>query len=68
VAYPRQVAMFLCKEMIPSLSLKDVGEEFGGKDHSTVLFSCVKVSEKSGTDPETRQTLEQLRKRLRNGG
>ena len=66
VAYPRQLAMYLCKDLIPSLSLKDVGEAFGGKDHTTVLYACDKVSEQQKEKTsETRQHIEQLRKKLR---
>lgn len=65
VAYPRQLAMFLCKELIPSLSLKDVGEAFGGKDHTTVLYACEKLTNESRNDAPTRQVLEQLTKRIR---
>ena len=66
VAYPRQLAMYLCKELIPSLSLKDVGEAFGGKDHTTVLYACDKLGKEARSDAATRQTLEQLTKKIRN--
>lgn len=64
VAYPRQVAMYLCKELIPSLSLSGVGEAFGGKDHTTVLYACQKiVNEKE--DTEKAKLLNQLEKAIR---
>ncbi len=65
VVKPRQMAMFLCKEMVPSLSLSDVGEAFGGKDHTTVIYACDKISKESHAKSSTRQLLEQLRKRIR---
>ncbi|HNR29402.1 MAG TPA: chromosomal replication initiator protein DnaA [Candidatus Hydrogenedentes bacterium] len=65
VAYPRQLAMYLCKALIPSLSLKDVGEAFGGKDHTTVLYACDKLASANRNDPAARQTLEQLTKKIR---
>ena len=44
VARPRQIAMALAKELTP-LSLPDIGEAFGGRDHTTVLHACRKIAE-----------------------
>jgi len=66
VAYPRQIAMFMCKELIPSLSLNEVGEDFGGKDHTTVLYSCQKLTAEKKSNKETRDLLQRLEKRVRN--
>jgi chromosomal replication initiator protein len=57
--------MFLCKTLIPSLSLNEVGQAFGGKDHTTVLYACQKLSKEAEKIPGTRQTLAQLQKVLR---
>jgi chromosomal replication initiator protein len=65
VVFPRQIAMFLCKQLIPSMSLNDVGEAFGGKDHTTVLYSCDKVTKESKGQVAVRQTLDQLTKMIR---
>jgi len=65
VVYPRQIAMFLCKSMIPSLSLSDVGDAFGGKDHTTVLYAMEQVTKRSASDPQFRQVMEQLTKSIR---
>lgn len=67
VAFPRQVAMYLCKELIPSLSLNEIGEAFGGKDHTTVLYACQKIAQESNDKPATRQMLSQLERILRAG-
>jgi len=67
VAYPRQLAMYLCKALIPSLSLKDVGEAFGGKDHTTVLYACDKLNTESRNEAAVRQTIDQLIKKIRHG-
>ena len=64
VVYPRQLAMYLCKQLIPSLSLNDVGEAFGGKDHTTVLYACDKISKEAKAQTTVRQTLDELRKRI----
>jgi chromosomal replication initiator protein len=44
IAVPRQVAMYLCKRLTKA-SLPEIGREFGGKHHTTVLHSCNKISE-----------------------
>lgn len=44
ITTPRQVAMYLCREMT-SLSLPKIGEEFGGRDHSTVIHAYQKITE-----------------------
>ena len=65
VAYPRQVAMFLCKTLVPNLSLNEVGEAFGGKDHTTVLYSCQKIEKEARENNETRQLVAQLERTVR---
>ena len=65
VVQPRQLAMYLCKTLIPSLSLNDIGEHFGGKDHTTVLYACDKVARDAQTNSNARQTIEQLTKTIR---
>jgi len=44
LARPRQIAMALAKDLTP-LSLPEIGEAFGGRDHTTVLHACRKVVE-----------------------
>ncbi|NMA68357.1 MAG: chromosomal replication initiator protein DnaA [Desulfitobacterium sp.] len=44
VAFPRQIAMYLCRELTDS-SLPKIGDEFGGRDHTTVMHACDKISE-----------------------
>lgn len=65
VVIPRQIAMYLCKTQIPSISLKDIGEQFGGKDHTTVLHACDKIHREIDRNPTIRQTVDQLTKALR---
>jgi chromosomal replication initiator protein len=50
VARPRQVAMALAKELT-SHSLPEIGTEFGGRDHTTVLHACRKIVELRESDP-----------------
>ncbi len=65
VAYPRQLAMYLCKDLIPSLTLVAIGEAFGGKDHTTVLYACQKIKGEVEEDGDTRQLLISLEKSIR---
>ena len=44
VARPRQIAMALAKELT-QLSLPDIGDAFGGRDHTTVLHACRKIAD-----------------------
>jgi chromosomal replication initiator protein len=65
ISNARQVGMFLMRQHT-GLSLPKIGEEFGGKDHTTVLYSCEKVSDLQKSDPNIAQSLRQLRDRLAN--
>ena len=65
VAFPRQVAMYLCKDLIPSLSLNEVGEAFGGRDHTTVLYACQRIGQAVEKDAAVRQTVKQLESIIR---
>jgi chromosomal replication initiator protein len=60
---PRQVAMFLIKELF-GLSLVDIGRMFGGRDHSTVIHSISKVEEEIRTDPEFARRVGEVRRSL----
>ncbi|MES2353918.1 MAG: chromosomal replication initiator protein DnaA [Pseudomonadota bacterium] len=51
LARPRQVAMALAKELTP-MSLPDIGEAFGGRDHTTVLHACRKIQELIESDAD----------------
>jgi len=64
VAFPRQVAMYLSRELTDS-SLPKIGEEFGGRDHTTVIHACEKISEDIKADPVLAATIEQLIARIR---
>lgn len=61
---PRQVAMYLIKELF-DLSLVEIGKLFGGRDHSTVIHSISKVEDDIKADPELRERVEGIRKGLR---
>jgi chromosomal replication initiator protein len=63
VARPRQVAMALAKELTQQ-SLPEIGEAFGGRDHTTVLHACRKVQELRDTDQEFSRGYAQLQQIL----
>lgn len=65
VSYPRQIGMFLCKELIPAMSLTEIGEAFGGKDHTTVLYACKKISQEAKQRTEVQRTIGQLERMVR---
>jgi len=59
IAYPRQIAMFLAREYT-GLSLTELGNRFGGRDHTTVMHAIEKISSARQEDPELRQILQRL--------
>ncbi|HCO64023.1 MAG TPA: chromosomal replication initiator protein DnaA, partial [Alcanivorax sp.] len=63
VARPRQVAMALSKELT-SHSLPEIGESFGGRDHTTVLHACRKVLELRESNPEIEEDYQNLLRTL----
>jgi chromosomal replication initiator protein len=65
VAHPRQIAMYLCRVMVPNLSLNEIGEAFGGKDHTTVLYACDKINEAVKTKPEIAQVVNHIQRSIR---
>jgi len=50
ISYPRQIAMYLCREMT-DLSLPKIGDLFGGRDHTTVIHACDKIANDMESDP-----------------
>lgn len=63
IARPRQIAMALSKELT-SLSLPDIGDAFGGRDHTTVIHACKKVDELTRTEPKINEDYKSLSKIL----
>jgi chromosomal replication initiator protein len=60
VTVPRQVAMYLMRELL-DLPLAQIGNHFGGRDHSTVIHSVAKVEQELETDPALRERIDALR-------
>ena len=63
VARPRQVAMYLAKQLT-ARSLPEIGRKFGGRDHTTVMHAVKKVEELRATDPAFAEDVELLRRML----
>jgi chromosomal replication initiator protein len=59
VAEPRQVAMYICRELTET-SLPQIGKAFGGKHHTTVLHSIRKIEKLRGRDPRVNSTINRL--------
>jgi chromosomal replication initiator protein len=59
VAYPRQIAMYLSRELTPA-SLPEIGNAFGGRDHTTVIHAINKIEQKMKQDTDLAATIEKL--------
>lgn len=63
IAYPRQIAMYLCRDMT-DLSLPKIGEYFGGRDHSTVIHACERIASDLKTDLSLQATINNIKNQL----
>jgi chromosomal replication initiator protein len=63
VARPRQVAMYLAKQLTPR-SLPEIGRKFGGRDHTTVMYAIRKIEDLRTTEPHMSDDIETLRRLL----
>jgi len=63
LAFPRQIAIYLARELT-SASLAQIGQRFGGRDHTTVIHACHKITDLIERDVALRSTISQLRKEL----
>ena len=63
VAFPRQIAMFLSRDVLNE-SYQRIGLEFGGRDHSTVMHSCEKIESDIKSTKSIRETVEKIKKNL----
>lgn len=66
VAFPRQVAMFLARELTPH-SLSEIGAAFGGKDHTTIIHAYDKIEELSANDPGLQIEIQNIKRTLTEG-
>ncbi|WP_208587157.1 chromosomal replication initiator protein DnaA [Gracilibacillus suaedae] len=64
IAFPRQIAMYLSRELT-DFSLPKIGEEFGGRDHTTVIHAHEKISKLMGTDELLSKEIEEIKEQLK---
>ena len=65
IAFPRQIAMYLCRKHTDE-SFPKIGVEFGGKDHSTVMHSCEKIEQEIKNNKSLAEEIDKLEKDLHN--
>ncbi len=64
IALPRQLAMYFAKEFTNATFTK-IGEEMGGKDHSTVMYACDTIKDVSKIDKELKKYVKELTERIK---
>lgn len=63
LSFPRQIAMFLCRELTEA-SLPKLGDEFGGRDHTTILHGCDKIAADMKTDPALARIIKEIKLKI----
>ena len=63
ISHPRQIAMYLCRELTPH-SLPKIGEEFGGRDHTTVIHAHDKITNNLMVDPFLKSTITEITEKI----
>ena len=64
IAFPRQLAMYITRQ-ITTFSTTEIGSDFGGRDHTTVMHACKKIDGLKNTDPTLQATIEHLVREIR---
>jgi chromosomal replication initiator protein len=63
LVHPRQIAMYLCRELTDA-SYPEIGRQFGGKDHTTIIHACRQVTKAKETDTGLQTTIESLKEQI----
>ena len=66
IAFPRQIAMYLCRD-VANMSYPKIGEDFGNRDHSTVMHACKKIENEIKEKNNTRLIVESVKNIIING-
>lgn len=64
VIVARHIAMYLVRDLIKDISFIQIGHEFGGRDHSTVMKACDKVEKKLDKDINYRRAIDDIKRKL----
>lgn len=67
IALPRQIAMYICREILDDPSFPKIGEAFGGRDHTTVLHNVRKIATDMETDTELEKTVKEIISNIKKG-
>ncbi len=65
IAFPRQIAMYLARTLTDQFSTTEIGNEFGGKDHTTVMHACNKIKARMSSDPYFVAKVNQISQEIR---
>ncbi len=63
LVHPRQIAMYLCRELTDA-SYPEIGRQFGGKDHTTIIHACRQVAKAKETDTTLQTTIDTLKEQI----
>ncbi len=66
IAFPRQIAMYLCRE-VANMSFPQIGVDFGGRDHSTVMHACKKIEKEVKEKDNTKLIVDSVKNIIING-
>ena len=64
IAFPRKVSMYLCRKLL-DISLPKIGESFGGRDHTTVIYAISKIEKQLESDEGLQKTVHALEKEIK---
>jgi chromosomal replication initiator protein len=63
LVYPRQIAMFLSRDLTDA-SFPEIGRDFGGKDHTTIIHACKQMQKSQENDTALRATIQSLKEEI----
>ena len=66
LVHPRQIAMYLCRELTDA-SFPEIGRQFGGKDHTTIIHACRQIAKAREADDTLSATIESLKEQILRG-
>ena len=64
IAYPRQIAIYMIRELCPNYSFPKLGDLFGGRDHTTILYCYEKIRDELKTSPELKNIIDNIKSSL----